>query len=37
MASLLNLQPGENVRAILPQRNLEEEGKFVFFATRRER
>ncbi len=32
--SLLNLQPGENVRAILPVRDLEEEGKFVFFATR---
>src|SRR5450631_753545 len=35
MASLLNLQPGENVRNILPVRNLEEEGKFVFFATRK--
>jgi DNA gyrase subunit A len=34
MQSLLDLQPGENVRAILPIRNLEEEGKFVFFATR---
>ena len=34
MQSLLNLQPGENVRAILPVRNLEEEGKFIFFATR---
>ncbi len=34
MASLLNLQPGETVRTILPVRNLEEEGKFVFFATR---
>ena len=32
--SLLNLQPGENVRAILPVRNLEEEEKYVFFATR---
>ena len=31
---LLNLQPGENVRAILPVRDLEEEGKFVFFTTR---
>ncbi len=31
--SLLSLQPGENVRAILPVRDLEEEGKFVFFAT----
>src|SRR6201985_3397422 len=34
MASLLNLQPGETVRNILPVRNLEEEGKFIFFATR---
>jgi DNA gyrase subunit A len=34
MASLLNLQPGETVRNILPVRDLEEEGKFVFFATR---
>ncbi len=34
MASLLNLQPGETVRTILPVRNLEEEGKFIFFATR---
>ena len=34
MQSLLNLQPGENVRAILPVRNLEEEGKFIFFTTR---
>jgi len=34
MASLLNLQAGETVRTILGLRNLEEEGKFVFFATR---
>src|SRR6202008_4364547 len=34
IASLLNLQPGETVRTILPVRNLEEEGKFIFFATR---
>jgi DNA gyrase subunit A len=34
MASLLNLQPGETVRTILPVRNLEEEGKYTFFATR---
>jgi len=34
MQSLLNLQAGENVRTILPVRNLEEEGKFIFFATR---
>jgi DNA gyrase subunit A len=32
--SLLNLQAGETVRTILPVRNLEEEGKFIFFATR---
>jgi DNA gyrase subunit A len=32
--SLLDLQPGENVRAILPVRDLEEEGKFIFFSTR---
>ncbi|HTV82017.1 MAG TPA: DNA gyrase subunit A [Acidobacteriaceae bacterium] len=35
MASLLNLQPGETVRTILPARDLEEEGKFIFFATRK--
>ena len=35
IASLLNLQPGETVRTIQPVRNLEEEGKFVFFATRK--
>jgi DNA gyrase subunit A len=34
MQSLLSLQAGENVRAILPIRDLEEEGKYVFFATR---
>ncbi len=34
MQSLLDLQPGENVRAILPVRDLEEEGKYVFFTTR---
>jgi DNA gyrase subunit A len=34
MQSLPDLQPGENVRAILPVRDLEEEGKFIFFATR---
>jgi DNA gyrase subunit A len=34
MQSLLNLQPGENVRAILALKDLEEEGKYVFFATR---
>ncbi|HEY1987286.1 MAG TPA: DNA gyrase subunit A [Terracidiphilus sp.] len=35
MQSLLNLQQGENVRAILPVRDLEEEGKFIFFATQK--
>jgi DNA gyrase subunit A len=35
MQSLLNLQAGENVRAILPLRDLEEEGKFIIFATRK--
>jgi len=34
MQSLLDLQPGENVCAILPVRDLEEEGKYIFFATR---
>ncbi len=34
VASLVSLQPGENVRALLPVRDLEEEGKFVFFVTR---
>jgi DNA gyrase subunit A len=35
IASLLNLLPGEQVRNILPVRNLEEEGKYVFFATQK--
>jgi DNA gyrase subunit A len=35
MQSLLDLQQGENVCAILPVRDLEEEGKFIFFATRK--
>ena len=34
IASLLNLQAGEQVRTILAVRDLEEEGKFIFFATR---
>jgi len=34
IASLVSLQPGENVRALLTVRDLEEEGRFVFFATR---
>jgi len=32
--SLLNLQPGEKIVTILPVRNLEEENKFILFATR---
>src|SRR6202020_801899 len=35
MASLLSLQPGESVRNILPVRNLEEDGRFIFFTTRK--
>ena len=34
MQSLLDLQPGENVCAVLPVRDLEEENRFVFFTTR---
>ncbi|MBW4039330.1 MAG: DNA gyrase subunit A, partial [Acidobacteria bacterium] len=34
MASLVDLQPGEKVVTILPVRDLNEEGKFVLFATR---
>ncbi len=34
IASLLALQPGEQVRNILPVRNLEEEGRYILFATR---
>jgi DNA gyrase subunit A len=34
MASLIDLQPGEKVVTILPVKNLEEESKFVLFATR---
>jgi DNA gyrase subunit A len=34
MASLVALQPGEKVVTILPVRNLEEEGKYILFATR---
>ena len=34
IANLVSLQPGEAVRAMLPVRNLEEENKYVFFATR---
>src|ERR1700740_2321515 len=34
MGKLIALQPGETVRTMLAVRNLEEEGKYVFFATR---
>ncbi|HMK29385.1 MAG TPA: DNA gyrase subunit A, partial [Terriglobales bacterium] len=34
IGNLVALQPGENVRAFLPVRNLEEEGKHIFFVTR---
>ncbi len=34
IANLVALQPGESVRALLTVRDLEEEGKFVFFVTR---
>ena len=34
VGNLVALQPGESVRAILNVRDLEEEGKYVFFATR---
>ncbi len=34
MQSLLDLQSGENVCAILPVRDLEEENKYILFATR---
>ena len=35
MQSLLDLQSGEKVCAILPVRDLEEEGKYIFFATQK--
>jgi DNA gyrase subunit A len=34
MGNLIALQPGETVRTMLAVRNLEEEGKYVFFVTR---
>src|SRR5271165_1609931 len=34
IGNLIGLQPGETVRTMLAVRNLEEESKFVFFATR---
>jgi DNA gyrase subunit A len=34
IGNLISLQPGEAVRTMLAVRNLEEEGKYIFFATR---
>jgi DNA gyrase subunit A len=34
IASLVALQPGESVRTLMPVRDLEEEGKHIFFVTR---
>jgi DNA gyrase subunit A len=34
VGNLVGLQPGETVRTMLAVRNLEEEGKYIFFATR---
>jgi DNA gyrase subunit A len=34
VTNLVALQPGETVRTMLAVRNLEEEGRFIFFATR---
>ncbi len=34
IGNLVSLQPGETVRTMLAVRNLEEEGRFIFFATR---
>ncbi len=34
VTNLVSLQPGETVRTMLAVRNLEEEGKYIFFATR---
>src|SRR5262249_21516018 len=34
VSNLVSLQPGETVRALVAVRNLEEEGRFIFFATR---
>ncbi len=34
IGNLVGLQPGETVRTMLAVRNLEEEGRFIFFATR---
>jgi DNA gyrase subunit A len=35
IGNLVALQPGETVRTLLAVRNLEEEGRFIFFATRK--
>jgi len=35
IGNLVGLQAGESVRAFLPVRNLEEEGKYIFFSTRK--
>jgi DNA gyrase subunit A len=35
IGNLVSLQPGESVRALVPVRDLEEENKYVFFATRK--
>ena len=34
VGNLVSLQPGESVRTMLAVRNLEEEGRYIFFATR---
>src|ERR1700689_4208957 len=34
VGNLISLQPGKTVRTMLAVRNLEEEGKYIFFATR---
>ena len=34
IGNLVGLQPGETVKTLLAVRNLEEEGKYIFFATR---
>ena len=34
VGNLVGLQPGENVRTMVVVRNLEEAGKYIFFATR---
>jgi DNA gyrase subunit A len=34
VSNLIGLQPGETVRTFLPVRHLDEEGRYIFFATR---